>query len=912
MTKDVQRRQPKRRRLWLALVLLVAILVAAIVPPLVSLSRYKSRITQLMAASLGRPVHLSTVELRLLPRPGFVLTDLTVEEDPAYGVEPVLHANTVTASIRLLSLWRGRLEIGTISLDEASLNLVRTDEGRWNMDSLFRTAAAHVGGTAADGAGAGAGQRKTPLPYLEATNSRINIKIGVEKLPFSLISTDLSFWQEKPGDWRIRLRGQPARTDLSLDLADTGVVRLEANMHRAAELRQMPVHLDLEWREAQLGQLTRLVIGSDSGWRGDLTGELQMDGTADAAQIKTRLRATGVHRAEFTPASPLDFDANCGFVYHFSARSLENLVCDSPLGDGRIRIAGDLPSAGGPHFSVELDRIPVAAGLDALRTVRSGLDPGLEAKGIISGKIAYAESGTVSRAPEKAAGKAHPVEPGPLTGSLTVEGFQLSGDGLSTPILAPRLVLEPVAGTLGQQSDQHHPAARNSSKAAAPSPAQPPALSTTAAIPAGGISTLTVTARLMLSGYQVTVRGQSSLVRAKELARVAGMQNAAALDSLAGSPVTVDLKAEGPWQPAQEIPFSSIPSTSAISSAVSNSETQAESRPAALPPAADESPRPDTDSLSGTVTFHNANWKADYLASHVEISQATLYLDNGEIRWDPVVFSYGPVKGTATLTLPAVCDPPQPCPPHFQVQFGDLDASALQVAILGAHEPGTLLSSLIARLTTSTTPAWPQLEGTVKADSLILGPVTLREASATLRILPTGAEITSLDAGLLGGRVHGSGALHAAGTDQGKPSYTLEGQFEKLSPAAVGQLLGLRWSGGVLDADGKIDLSGFTGKDLTGSAKGTLHFEWRHGAVEAQGVAQRSGKDNVPATASVPPALARFDRWTGDTEIANGAMTLKQNEVWQGSRERAVEVTLTFGTPPKVAFAMPRETQAKK
>jgi hypothetical protein len=374
----------------------------------------------------------------------------------------------------------------------------------------------------------------------------------------------------------------------------------------------------------------------------------------------------------------------------------------------------------------------------------------------------------------------------------------------------------------------------------------------------------------------------------------------------------VDLKAEGPWQPAQEIPFSSIPSTSSISSAVSNSETQAESRPAALPPAADESPRADTDSLSGTVTFHNANWKADYLASHVEISQATLYLDNGEIRWDPVVFSYGPVKGTATLTLPAVCDPPQPCPPHFQVQFGDLDASALQVAILGAHEPGTLLSSLIARLTTSTTPAWPQLEGTVKADSLILGPVTLREASATLRILPTGAEITSLDAGLLGGRVHGSGALHAAGTDQGKPSYTLEGQFEKLSPAAVGQLLGLRWSGGVLDADGKIDLSGFTGKDLTGSAKGTLHFEWRHGAVEAQGVAQRSGKDNVPATASVPPALARFDRWTGDTEIANGAMTLKQNEVWQGSRERAVEVTLTFGAPPKVAFAMPRETQAKK
>ena len=89
------------------------------------------------------------------------------------------------------------------------------------------------------------------------------------------------------------------------------MVRLEASLRQAPELRQMPVHLDLEWREAQLGQLTRLLLGSDAGWRGDLTGELHLDGTADAAQVKTRLRATGVHRAEFAPAAPMDFDANC-------------------------------------------------------------------------------------------------------------------------------------------------------------------------------------------------------------------------------------------------------------------------------------------------------------------------------------------------------------------------------------------------------------------------------------------------------------------------------------------------------------------------------------------------------------------------------------------------------------------------
>ena len=229
MTEDAEPRQRKYRRLWLALVAVLVLLAVLIVPPLVSINRYKSQITRLIAASLGRPVRISSVELRLLPRPGFVLTDLSVEEDPAYGAEPILHANTVTASFRLLSLWRGRLEISRISVDEASLNLVRTETGRWNMDSLFRTAAARAG-SSQESAGR---RRAVPLPFLEATHARINIKSDAEKLPFSLIDTELSFWQQEPGDWRIELRGQPARTDVSLQQADTGIVRLEASVRRA-------------------------------------------------------------------------------------------------------------------------------------------------------------------------------------------------------------------------------------------------------------------------------------------------------------------------------------------------------------------------------------------------------------------------------------------------------------------------------------------------------------------------------------------------------------------------------------------------------------------------------------------------------------------------------------------------------
>jgi len=884
MTDEHQPRHRKRTHLWLALGLVLALLAVAVVPPFLSISRYKSRITRLMSASLGRPVRLSSVELRVLPQPGFVLTDLTVEEDPAYGAEPVLHASTVTASIRLLSLWRGRLEIGTISVDDASLNLVRTAPGRWNLDSIFRTAAQAQPQS-------GRGGRIIPLPYLEATNSRINVKNGAEKLPWSLLNADLSLWQENPGDWRIRLRGQPARTDVSLDLADTGVVRLEASVRRAPQLRQMPVHVDIEWREAQLGQLARLVAGSDPGWRGDLAGQLTLDGTADAAQIKTRLRASNVHRAEFAPAAPMDFDANCSLTYHYTSRNLEGLVCDSPFGDGHIRLTGDRPGDGRPpHLSVALDHIPAAAALDAVRTVRSGFAAGLEAAGTVSGKLSYAENQPVPPAPARPmpavrasksrAAQAHPAPHGPLSGSLSADNLALSGAGLTTPIRLAHLVFQPVDTAPGQ------PASGSQELAA------------TAAVPAGAPVPLTVAMRLGLAGYHAAVHGQASFARARELARAAGLASNAALDALAGESLAVDLAADGPWV---------VPEMDAFH--------------------LEGAPGKDPDHLAGTLTLRNANWKAGYLASHVEIAQATLHLSNGETRWDPVAFSYGPLKGIATLTLPAACSP-QPCAvksaPSFTVQFGALDANALEAAILGAHEPGTLLSTLIARFTPSSqSPAWPQLQGTVRADSLVLGPIKLAGPSASLHILDNGAEITGLDAGVLGGRVHGTGTLQAAGfagpdgKTRDKPAYTLEGQFTRINPAAVGQLVGQRWTGGAIDGDGKIGLSGFTGKDLAASAVGTLHFEWRHGSVAATIANPASADESATADSATdepatpaPPALARFDLWTADAEVATGAITLKpaRSQVEHGAHKSAIAATVTLGNPAKISFAAPKET----
>ena len=104
-------------------------------------SRLKSRIISSISAGVGRPVDLGSVHIRLLPRPGFDLENLVVYDDPAFGAEPILRASEVTADLRLTSLIRGRMEIARLDLTEPSLNLVHSENGRWNLEALLERTA---------------------------------------------------------------------------------------------------------------------------------------------------------------------------------------------------------------------------------------------------------------------------------------------------------------------------------------------------------------------------------------------------------------------------------------------------------------------------------------------------------------------------------------------------------------------------------------------------------------------------------------------------------------------------------------------------------------------------------------------------------------------------------------------------
>ena len=294
----------KRRVLW-TLVVLALLFLLALTPPLLNVNRLRRRIAESMSASLGRPVHLDRVTVHLLPVPGFTLENLVVSEDPAFGFEPVIRANTVEATLRPSSLWRRQVEFSTIRFIEPSLNLVRNPQGKWNLQSLLMHAAnVDTAPTAQQKPGP-----QPRFPYIEATGARVNLKLGNEKKPFSLTDADFALWLPTPAQWRVRLEAKPARTDTNI--SDPGTVRLEGSLQRATSMAEVPVDIHASWEGAPLGEASRLLSGGDAGWRGNLTLEAKLQGKLGAAKLATKLHFEDLRRADFVPAKSLDVQVEC-------------------------------------------------------------------------------------------------------------------------------------------------------------------------------------------------------------------------------------------------------------------------------------------------------------------------------------------------------------------------------------------------------------------------------------------------------------------------------------------------------------------------------------------------------------------------------------------------------------------------
>ena len=379
------RRLSRRSRFlfWAALAIVALILV----PPLLSISRYQRRIANSMSAVLGRPVHMDRVALNLLPLPGFTLSNLVIEEDPAFGSEPIIRSQSVKVTLRVSSLWRKRIEFSTISFADPSVNLVHGANGRWNLESVLLQAA-HIETAPTTQRRPGASPR---FPYIEATGARVNVKLGVEKMPLSLTEADFALWLPNPQQWKMRIQGRPVRTDTNA--SDTGTVQLEATLGRARSLDAVPAEFTGAWRKVPLGEASRVLTGHDAGLRGEATITAAAHGTLGDAALTTTLHIESLRRAEFVPQHTLSMDLACGAKATQVFHALNQIRCSWPVpasAGARIGVTGDIGDihdARSINLQIGTARLPASTLLDWARVVSSRIPGDLAATGTLDGSI---------------------------------------------------------------------------------------------------------------------------------------------------------------------------------------------------------------------------------------------------------------------------------------------------------------------------------------------------------------------------------------------------------------------------------------------------------------------------------------------------------------------------------------------
>jgi hypothetical protein len=512
-------RRRTRRALWVAAMVLI---LALFLPPFINVSRYRGRVAEAISRALGRDVSVSNIELKLLPRPGVVLYNFVVADDPSYSAEPMLRADTVTAYLRLTSLWRGRLEIGTLDLDNPSLNLVRRGDARWNLEDLVeRASQVNPAPTAKMRP-----EARPRFPYVEASSGRINFKLGDVKKAFAFTDADFALWLEAENLWGMRLEARPVRTDVNL--SDTGTLKLDGRFQRAASLRDTPIYLKLNYSDGPLGELSKLFYARDRGWRGVARASGVLTGTPAALGITLDARVDDFRRYDIALGEALRLQTHCTGSYSSIGDSLYDVRCESPVGPGILRVRGDAQSwgAGGYEWDITGEHIPAERIIAFVRHAKKDLPADLTATGEAEGVFAV----------RKPPGSAPQWSGGGRTSKFTLQ-TDLLKEGLELGELQFAVPSSKPAMTLAKHKRASRPAMPRI-------PTEFQVVVKPFALPLGAASPATAGGQFDSDHYAMQLNGGAELGRLLKVARALGVGTPGV--GLAGS-AQIDIDVAGAW-----------------------------------------------------------------------------------------------------------------------------------------------------------------------------------------------------------------------------------------------------------------------------------------------------------------------------------------------------------------------------
>jgi hypothetical protein len=373
-----------RKFMKFAMVTLAILLAAQIAASMiVRTAKMRAYLTARLERTFGRPVEVGQFSVVILPTPQLDVAGVTIGEDPSFGREYFLRAEHLDASLRWMGLLRGHFEFGTVSLSRPSLILVRSPNGRWNLEDWLPPA----GNSATSGTGQmGAGHQYGPsqpaetanhLRKIEFDDGRINFKLGDEKRPFAFRSVSGSVEQVAPGRWQLQLEAEPWRS--GIELQSTGLLHVNGDVAGTSS-RLQPAQIRVHWDRVSLADLSRLIMGTDSGVRGEiaLDGEASIGNTPQGEQIafgkwkfSLAARAAQVHRWNLTERSDNPrISAKFAGIWDVAAGkiSADEMTVDLP--HSNLQGSAEIEIADVPRWNLRVNSAAVT-GQDVLACLRA-------------------------------------------------------------------------------------------------------------------------------------------------------------------------------------------------------------------------------------------------------------------------------------------------------------------------------------------------------------------------------------------------------------------------------------------------------------------------------------------------------------------------------------------------------------
>jgi hypothetical protein len=366
-----QHARPKRGWVtWIVLVLACLWLTDVGISLLIQHTALKRRVTSHLAAAFGRPVEVGSYKFTLWAGPALEARSVIVSDDPRFGQEYFLRAESLTLRIRWRSLFSGHLELGTISLSHPSLNLVRDAGGDWNLAGWLPRPA-----NAANPANAAASRvSNSALRFhrIAVDSGRINFKRGDEKLPFAFTGVSGTLETESAGLWRLDLMAIPSRA--AVIVQQPGVLRLVGQLGGTSS-RLRPAALELSWSDASLTDVSRLIRDRDYGLRGEFNLSVSAQTQGDFWLFHGKAALAQLHRWDLALRSDnpsVNIIASGRLDPSGSRLELTQGRIEAPHSNARATGALDWTHPGSDASGAELEIVSASVGLgDALAWVRA-------------------------------------------------------------------------------------------------------------------------------------------------------------------------------------------------------------------------------------------------------------------------------------------------------------------------------------------------------------------------------------------------------------------------------------------------------------------------------------------------------------------------------------------------------------